>query len=199
MIIYYISRILKKLKPVSKKNTVIHKTSRVEGGTQIINSSMDKYSFCGYDCIIENTTIGAFCSIAGNVKIGMASHPFNWVSTSSAFYYGRDSIKKNLARNNYGLNINTIIGNDVWIAENVLIKAGVKISDGAVIALGSVLTHDVGAYEIWGGNPAQFIKKRFDEKTINKLITSKWWDESDERLYELSENIDNPQAFIKSL
>ncbi len=40
---------------------------------------------------------------------------------------------------------------------------------GAVIAAGSVVTKNVGAYEVVGGVPAKVIKKRFDNKTIEKL------------------------------
>ena len=45
----------------------------------------------------------------------------------------------------------TVIGNDVWIGSNCLIKGGIKIGDGAVIGMGSILTKDVGPYEIWAG------------------------------------------------
>ena len=197
---YYLIRALKKLKPISKKRVNIHKTSKIEGGTQIVNSSMDKYSFCGYDCVIINTRIGSFCSLANNIKIGLVSHPLNWVSTSCAFYYGRDSIKKDLANLEY-TNIDpiTVIGNDVWIAENVIIKAGVKISDGAVIGMGSVLTNDVGPYEIWAGNPARLIRKRFDEDTINKLLKSKWWDLEDEKIQTVSKFMNEPLRFLDKL
>ena len=36
----------------------------------------------------------------------------------------------------------------------------VHIGDGAVIAAGSVVTKDIPAFEVWGGIPARFIKKR---------------------------------------
>ena len=58
----------------------------------------------------------------------------------------------------------------------------VTIGDGAVIGGGSVVTKDVGPYEIWAGNPARFIRKRFDDETIEKLLKIKWWDWSDEQL-----------------
>lgn len=48
----------------------------------------------------------------------------------------------------------------------------VTIGDGAVIRAGSVVTKDVGPYEIWAGNPARFIRKRFDDETIEKLLES---------------------------
>ena len=46
------------------------------------------------------------------------------------------------------------MGDAVWIRVNVLIKAGVAIGNGAVIALGSVVVIDVKAYAITGGNLA---------------------------------------------
>ena len=51
-----------------------------------------------------------------------------------------------------------IIGNDVWIGFNSIIMKGVSIGDGAIIAAGSVVTKDVPAFSIVGGNPAKIIK-----------------------------------------
>lgn len=53
-----------------------------------------------------------------------------------------------------------IIGNDVWIGSRVIILPGVHIGDGAVIGAGAVVTKDVPPYEVWGGNPARFLKSR---------------------------------------
>ena len=53
------------------------------------------------------------------------------------------------------------IGDDVFIGANAIILSSVnKIGTGAVIGAGSVLTKDVGEYEIWAGNPAKFIRHR---------------------------------------
>lgn len=53
--------------------------------------------------------------------------------------------------------------------------SGITIGDGAVIAAGSVVTKDVEPYSIVGGVPAKIIKKRFDDKVIEKLLKLKWW------------------------
>ena len=70
----------------------------------------------------------------------------------------------------------------MWIGYNATIMPGVKVSDGAIIASKSVVTSDVPAYGIVGGNPAKLIKKRFDDATINKLLAIAWWDWSSEKI-----------------
>lgn len=73
---------------------------------------------------------------------------------------------------------------------------GVHIADGAVIGAGAVVTKDVGPYDIWAGNPARFIRKRFDDEIINKLLKSKWWDYSDEKLELLGKEFIDTKRFI---
>lgn len=53
-----------------------------------------------------------------------------------------------------------VIGDNVFIGMYSIILKGVSIGDGAVIAAGSVVSKDIPANEVWGGNPAVFIKSR---------------------------------------
>lgn len=53
-----------------------------------------------------------------------------------------------------------VIGNDVWLAANVVVLAGVRIGDGAVIAAGAVVTKDLPSQCIAGGVPAKVIDMR---------------------------------------
>lgn len=62
-----------------------------------------------------------------------------------------------------GLNSQVIIGDDVWVGYGSIIMSGVTIGRGAIVAAGSVVTKNVEPYAIVGGNPAKFIKFRFDE------------------------------------
>lgn len=48
-----------------------------------------------------------------------------------------------------------IIGNDVWLGYGSLIKNGVTVGDGAIIAARSVVVKDVPPYAIVAGNPAE--------------------------------------------
>ena len=74
-LLYIWSKIFKKICCAAILNSEIHPSAKIEAGSSFINSSMDKYSFCGYDCKIINCSIGAFCSIADEVIIGGARHP----------------------------------------------------------------------------------------------------------------------------
>lgn len=63
----------------------------------------------------------------------------------------------------------------------------------------SVVTKDVGPYEIWAGNPARFIRKRFDDKTIEALLTVKWWNMSDEKLLKYGNHIPDVSEFLEEM
>lgn len=198
-ILYYWSKFFKKIRWKSVKNCSIHKTSKVESGSQLVNVIMDRYSFCGYDCEICNCKIGAFVSIANNVVVGGAMHPIDWASMSPVFYKGRDSVTKKFSEFEREKDKLTVIENDVWIGHSVLIKQGVKIGSGSVIGMGSVVTKDVEPYSIVAGNPAKLIRYRFKKEIIERLLLSEWWNLSDNDLSKKSENIREPESFLKSL
>jgi acetyltransferase-like isoleucine patch superfamily enzyme len=54
------------------------------------------------------------------------------------------------------------IGNKVWVCAKATILKGVTIGDGAIIAAGAVVTKDVPARCLVGGNPARVIKNNVD-------------------------------------
>ena len=87
----------------------------------------------------------------------------------------------------------TVIGNDVWIGESVVIIDGLKIGTGSIIAAGAVVTKDVEPYSIVGGVPAKLIRFRFEKDIVQKLLNSKWWELSE------TEFIDNISTFNSSV
>lgn len=52
------------------------------------------------------------------------------------------------------------ISNGAWIFANAFISLGVTINKGAIVAAGSVVVKDVMAFDVVGGSPARFVKKR---------------------------------------
>ena len=199
MIKYYWSKFMKKIRGSSVVGSFVHKTSKIEAGSAFVNSKMDKHSFCGYDCEINQTIIGKFCSIANNVVIGGGMHPMNWVSTSPVFYEGRDSVKTKFSTHTREALRTTVIGHDVWIGQNVIIKQGVSIGTGSVIGMGSIVTKDVDPYTIVAGNPAKLIRNRFDDFIIKNLMQSKWWDMNEKKLNSVSKYIKEPELFLEKI
>jgi acetyltransferase-like isoleucine patch superfamily enzyme len=194
-----IAKFFKKIRLSAIKDSIIHKSSKVESGTLFYNSNMGKYSYCGYDCEIVNTKIGNFTSIANNVVIGGANHPMDWVGMSPVFYEGRDSVTKKFSK--FKLNESKVchIGNDVWIGRSSIVLSGVTIADGAVVGAGSVVTKNVPSYAIVAGNPAKFIRNRFDDETIRQLIKINWWSFSDSKLHSLAHTFNDIKLFIKTI
>lgn len=58
-----------------------------------------------------------------------------------------------------GLSEPVIIGDNTWIGNRVIIKKGVQIGKGAVVAAGSVVTKSVPDYCVAAGVPAKVIRK----------------------------------------
>ena len=78
-----------------------------------------------------------------------------------------------------------MLGNDVWIGQECVIMPGVRIGDGAIVAACSVVVRDIPPYTVFGGNPAKFIKNRFDEELTGLLLQFRWWDLEPEELVEV--------------
>ena len=64
------------------------------------------------------------------------------------------------------------IEDNVWIGARSTIIPGVRICEGAVIGMGSVVTKDVPAGAVVGGNPAKVLKYR-DMEVYEKLKKEK--------------------------
>ncbi|ARD86911.1 acetyltransferase [Rickettsia bellii] len=135
---------------------------------------------------IDKLIIGKFCSIATGVKFMMGGtqwHNYNWIASYPLDSFDEDFDNyETVPPKAYKLKGDTVLGNDVWIGTESLIMSGIKIADGAIVGARSLVTKNIGAYEIWGGNPARLIKKRFSDEDIEKLLQIKWWDWSDDKI-----------------
>ena len=146
-------------------------------GRHTYGLSGDKVQFASPDTPL---IVGAFCSIAGGVKIMCGGeHRTDAVTTYPVFEL---LLKKpepiQYARTDHGVTI----GNDVWIGQNAMVTAGVTIGDGAVVGANAVVTKDVPPYAIVGGVPAKLIRYRFPPETVSKLLALRWWEWDDDKI-----------------
>jgi acetyltransferase-like isoleucine patch superfamily enzyme len=136
----------------------IHPTARIDSFTKIeggegvkIGQCTHCASFCHINGGGGQVTIGAFSGLASGVKIAGGQTDFSYLYISPVAHDGQvgQVIRKH-----------TIIGEYVIVFSNAVILPGVIVGDGAIIGAGAIVTHDVPSFEIWAGNPAQFIKHR---------------------------------------
>jgi virginiamycin A acetyltransferase len=121
-------------------------------------------------------TIGNYCAVGHGLRVMTSNHALTHASTQAALnqklgVHSRDQVKE------------TMIGHDVWIGDNVILLPGITIGNGAVIGAGAVVTKPVGEYEIWAGNPARMIRRRFDEPVAHLLSATRWWYWPEEKMH----------------
>lgn len=92
----------------------------------------------------EHISLGNYCLLApGVVIIDNDSHP---------------PVLDPIARRDVPPSAPVRIGNNVWIGMRSLVTKGVTIGDNAIVAAHSVVTRDVPANTLVGGNPARVIR-----------------------------------------
>ena len=98
----------------------------------------------------NNVNIGADCLI-----IDTDAHPHDYIRRRRTYW---ESVSGEIYEESI-LSAPIVIEDDVWIGARYQILKGVHIGARSIIAAGSVVVSDIPPGEIWGGNPARFIKK----------------------------------------
>lgn len=132
-----------------------------------------------YPFIGDKLIIGKFCAIAEGARFIMngANHAMSGFSTYPFNIFGHGWEEGfDVATWHKEVRGDTVLGNDVWIGMEAVILPGVHIGHGAIVAAKSVVSRHVPPYAIVAGNPSVVVKKRFDDKTIERLLTIAWWD-----------------------
>ena len=148
--------------------------------------------------------IGNFSSISWNIifeMMGIDDHNYHNIS-SYAFSHLDWAITKDFYPKHKNATLNLIIGSDVWIGIGCHVKVSnqdkpIIIGNGAIVAADSVVVKNVPPYAIVGGNPAKFIKWRFDPEIIEALERIAWWNWDLEKIYDNFQLFNNPKEFVK--
>lgn len=141
---------------ISRHNTICDRVSI--GDFTGFSSQIHCYNDCN---------IGKFCAIGAGAVLAGPPHHLDLISISNRLKFGDGFVPFR----NY-----TVIGNDVWIGANVVIRANVYVGDGAVIGANSTVLNDIPPYAIAHGSPAVVNRYRFSPSVIKELLELKWWD-----------------------
>ena len=94
-----------------------------------------------------------------NCSLMTPMHPFRWQERNIKFKEDGSAYD-----DEYAKPIN--IGDNCWIAANVVITGGVTIGEGCVIGAGSVVTRDIPANSLASGNPCKVIREITEKDSI---------------------------------
>lgn len=180
------------------------------GGCHIVGSiQIGAFTYL-HDGFLHRVNIGRYCSVGKNFVCLQPNHELNYITTHPMHYHGYStvfneqvvlasgfkSLKRKIETTKKTAS-QTTIENDVWIGMNVTVLNGVKISNGAVIGAGSVVTKNIPPYAVVAGNPAKIIKYRFNEAQIQKLLQLKWWEYDPEMISKF--DFTKPEEFCEKL
>lgn len=158
------------------------------GGLSICSSLSEEWNQKRF-----NLHIGRYTSIGHDVRLIIdMNHDYKSVYQGLIPEYASNAAgKEGLGQNEKNLphKGQILIGNDVWVGDNVTILGGNIIGDGAVVATGSIVTKDVPPYAIVAGNPARIIKYRFEKDIVDDLQKIQWWLWSPEQLKAAEEDM----------
>lgn len=165
-----------------------HNYTKPKGYFNISNVSVGKYTYGDLRVIDDGGSskllIGSFCSIADEVVFLLnADHDLSRIST----YPFEVKMFHSKATQAIGKG-DIVIEDDCWIGYGARILSGIRIGQGSVVATGAVVTKDVPPYSIVGGCPAHVIAYRFDESSIEQLLSVDFSGLDDE-FYKCNQNL----------
>lgn len=149
---------------------------------------------CAFSEFEGRITIGDYCSIGEAVTI-LAGGEHHTDAVSSYPFAAKFGVG-DLCSFSRG---DVAIGSDVWIGSHAIILPGVTIGHGAVIGAGAVVPRNVPDYAVAVGNPARVVRRRFDDATIARLISTAWWTLPESRVRELVPLMRDVEAFLEAL
>lgn len=124
----------------------------------------------------DRLIIGKFGQFAHGVRFITqgANHAMDGFSTFPFAIHDKDRFAQ--YADTFPARRDTVVGHDVWIGADARILPGAHIGSGVIIGTGAIVGGNVPDYSVVVGNPGRVIRRRFDDKTIDRLLALAWWD-----------------------
>jgi virginiamycin A acetyltransferase len=148
-------------------------------------------SIVKYDAGLQSLHVGRFVSGGLRLKFLLnGQHEMRTISTAMFSVLGMGL--NNSPPQQYG---NSILKNDIWIGDEIMMLGGGIIENGCVIGARALLPPNFRSepYGIYAGTPARLIRFRFSEKVREALLNLAWWE------MPLTWIRDNNEAFLQDL
>ena len=178
--VYYILLYIKDVPKNDFRHNQIDRTNRLKKATAN-RCIFGKYNYVAPNTGMYNVKMGSYCSIGPDSIFGGMEHTIDKVSMSPLLSESPDVPQ-------------TVIGNDVWVGANCVIRAGIHIGNGAVIGAHSFVNKDVPPYAIVVGSPARILRYRFPEIIITQIEESNYWDNAPEKAMKIIKEINIKQV-----
>lgn len=160
---------------VIEPNVVIHKGTTIGSNSRIRSCSSIGSDGFGFERLNENEILRfphlGRVVIGENVEVGSCTTISRGTLSDTIIH---DNVKiDNLVHIAHNVEIQTgafiiatseisgsvKVGKNAWIAPNACVNQKVKIGDGAIVGLGSVVIRDVESNTVVAGNPAKLLKR----------------------------------------
>ncbi len=154
-------------------------------GARLAWSEMQDYSYCDRYADIANTSVGRFSNIAAMTRIGPTDHPIpnaalhHFLYRSASYWDDAPDDDDFFARRRARRTSWAPIAGSAMAPSS---SPRCSVGEGAIVASGAVVTHDVAPFLIVGGVPATPIRRRFADAVCDRLLALAWWDWDHDRL-----------------
>lgn len=124
---------------------------KLEGGEElVIGQYVHIASFAHVGIGGGRTFLDDYSAVASGGKVISGSNQTDALTMSAVAPQALQRVVRGVVR----------IGKYACVCTNAVVLPGVTLHEGAVLAAGAVATHDIPAWEIWGGTPARFLRRR---------------------------------------
>jgi acetyltransferase-like isoleucine patch superfamily enzyme len=188
------------------QNCTLEPYTQIFGGHSL-PLEMGAFSYSHSD-VRHYVAVGRYCSIGRDVSWLAGSHPRDWATTSPIAYRPDGALPAiaAYAERRPGVIAErefpdfarvTVIGHDVWVGDQAMIRQGVRIGHGAIVGARALVLEDVAPYAVVAGSPARVLRSRLPEALAARFLKAAWWRFAPEAIQQLP--IEEPARFIDQL